>query len=118
MNNNSSPAAGSLTALIVIPCEGFSYQEYLMVRRVLEEDNIRIGTTATTATCESTEHQQLIPDQSMNKITVADWDAIVLLDTTNGSVYRDSAEILALVRDAWTMDKVIAAAGSSPPDKT
>lgn len=99
-------------ALLIVPGQGFSYQEYSTVKSILEEDRIEVRTTSwAPGPAVSAEGPVLQPDLPIEGVDVSEWDAVVFLDGPGVEEYAESESARQLAQKAWVADRIIAAIG-------
>lgn len=98
--------------LLVLPGNGFSFQEYSTILRVLEEDHIEVSTVSdSTDTIISVEGKEITPDLTIDRAKASDWDAAVFLGRSDTSDYAATSAAVALAREQWARGDIVASIG-------
>lgn len=105
-----------MVSALVLLASGFEEIEALTVIDVLRRCNIKVVVAGLSAEPTAGAHDvRVIPDTSIDKVRVEDYDAIICPGGNPGYVnLRKNATVLSMVKTAFAMGKLVAAICAAP----
>lgn len=95
--------------LIVLPSQGFRDEEYLVVRRILEENGAEVRVASSSTLAEGLGGMTVIPDVTLPKVLPTDYDALVFIGGRGAREYFENTDALYLAREMNSQKKIVAA---------
>ncbi len=102
-------------AVMIIASNSYQDTEYLIPRKILEEGKVEVKVASSSLDeAEGTLGGKVQPDLMVSEISPDDFDAIIFVGGPGASEYYTDEEALALVRDAKSRKKILAAICIAP----
>ncbi len=108
-------ARAGMTALFVVPPQGYQEEEFLATKRALEQAGVQVIVGSTRmGTLTGMLNGLIRTDLLLNQANLDNFNAVVLIGGLGAIDYLNNPTVLKLVREAVTRRKVLAASGTAP----
>jgi protease I len=114
-NISSADQSAPRKAVMIIASSSYQDTEYLIPRKILEEGKVEVKVASSSLDeAEGTLGGKVQPDLMVSEISPDDFDAIIFVGGPGASEYYTDEEALALVREAKSRKKILAAICIAP----